>query len=181
VRTAGKKLSSNLVSADACANPAIDCGGRTDDHEGNVAIFCLATDALRDAHAGYVAVASSSVDVLPYDLQIQIPLFKMSLQPFRYIRSLLKRCAAHSTIRAEPKNGGPPMTARALKLKVSADVPRDCNFWLENDGWNGICEELSVNVRGSSFEDAKRKMEAALQAHIEVVLRKHSRSRKNVA
>jgi predicted RNase H-like HicB family nuclease len=74
------------------------------------------------------------------------------------------------------------MTARALKLKVSANVPKDCNFWLEDDGWNGVCEELSVNVRGSSFEDAKRKMEAALQAHIENVLRKHPRtSRKKVA
>jgi predicted RNase H-like HicB family nuclease len=70
------------------------------------------------------------------------------------------------------------MTARALKLKVSANVPRDCNFWLENDGWNGICEELSVNVRGSSFEDAKRKMEAALQAHIESVLQTHSKKRR---
>jgi hypothetical protein len=37
-------------------------------------------------------------------------------------------------------------------------------FWLEDDGWNGVCEELSVTVRGSSFEDAKTKMEAALQA-----------------
>ena len=74
------------------------------------------------------------------------------------------------------------MTDRALKLKVSANVPRDCNFWLENDGWNGICEELSVNVRGSSFEDAKRKMEAGLQAHIESVLCKQSgASRKKVA
>jgi hypothetical protein len=51
------------------------------------------------------------------------------------------------------------MTARALKLKVSANVPKDCNFWLEDDGWNGVCEEFSFNVRGSSFEDAKRKME----------------------
>jgi hypothetical protein len=37
-------------------------------------------------------------------------------------------------------------------------------FWLEDDGCNGVCEELSVTVRGSSFEDAKTKMEAALQA-----------------
>jgi predicted RNase H-like HicB family nuclease len=73
------------------------------------------------------------------------------------------------------------MTTRAVKLKVSANAPKDCNFWLEAEGWNGVCEELSVNVRGSSFEDAKRKMEAALQAHIEIVLRKHSRSRKKVA
>jgi predicted RNase H-like HicB family nuclease len=69
------------------------------------------------------------------------------------------------------------MTAYAVKLKVVAGVPNDCSFWTENDGWNGACEELSLTVRGSSFEDAKRKMEAALQAHIENVLRQHSRTR----
>jgi predicted RNase H-like HicB family nuclease len=67
------------------------------------------------------------------------------------------------------------MTAHAVKLKVIAGIPQDCSFWLEDNGWNGVCEELSVTVRGSSFEDAKRKMEAALQAHIEIVLRTHSK------
>jgi predicted RNase H-like HicB family nuclease len=69
------------------------------------------------------------------------------------------------------------MTAQAIKVKVSASVPKDCIFQLEDDGWNGVCEELSVSVRGSSFEDAKRKMEAALQAHIEGVLHRHSRTK----
>ena len=70
------------------------------------------------------------------------------------------------------------MTAHAVvTLKVSANVPKDCSFWPEDDSWNGVCEELSLTVRGSSFEDAKRKMEAALQAHIESVLRKHTRAR----
>ncbi|HMJ20290.1 MAG TPA: type II toxin-antitoxin system HicB family antitoxin [Terriglobales bacterium] len=74
------------------------------------------------------------------------------------------------------------MTSQAIKIKVTARVPNDCIFQLEDDGWNGVCEELSVAVRGSSFEDAKRKMEAALQAHIETVLQKHSRAgRKKVA
>jgi len=74
------------------------------------------------------------------------------------------------------------MTTHAVKLKVIAGVPEDCSFWLEDDGWNGVCEDLSVQVRGSSFEDAKTKMEAALQTHIESVLRKHSRkSGKRVA
>ena len=67
------------------------------------------------------------------------------------------------------------MTAHAVTLKVSANVPKDCSFWPEDDSWNGICEELSLTVRGSSFEDAKRKMEAALQAYIESVLRTHSK------
>jgi predicted RNase H-like HicB family nuclease len=69
-----------------------------------------------------------------------------------------------------------------VKLKVIAGVPKDCSFWLEDDFWNGVCEELAVTVRGSSFEDARRKMEAGLQAHIESVLREQSSaSRKKVA
>ena len=67
------------------------------------------------------------------------------------------------------------MTSQAVKLKVTASVVRDCTFWAEDDGWAGHCEELSVSVRGSSFEDAKRQMEAALQVYIEKVLRKHSK------
>ena len=69
------------------------------------------------------------------------------------------------------------MTARAVKLKVFASVPKDCSFWLEDDGWNGVCEELSLAVRGGSFEDAKTKMEAELQEHIESILRKHPAKR----
>jgi primosomal replication protein N len=69
-----------------------------------------------------------------------------------------------------------------VRLKVIAGVPKDCDFWLEHDSWNGVCEELGVTVRGSSFEDTKRKMEEGLQAHIESVLCKQSRaSRKKVA
>jgi predicted RNase H-like HicB family nuclease len=74
------------------------------------------------------------------------------------------------------------MTAHAVKLKVIVSVPKDCSFWLEDGVWNGICDELSVTVRGSSFEDAKTKMEEALQAHIENLLREHSGAgRKKVA
>ena len=69
------------------------------------------------------------------------------------------------------------MTARAVKLKVFASVPKDCSFWLEDDGWNGVCDELSLTVRGSSFEDAKTQMETEIQAYIESILRKHSRKR----
>ena len=74
------------------------------------------------------------------------------------------------------------MTSQAIKLKVTASIPKDCIFQLEDNGWNGVCGELSVTVQGSSFEDTKRKMEAALQAHIESALRKHTKtSRKEVA
>jgi predicted RNase H-like HicB family nuclease len=95
---------------------------------------------------------------------------------------LLKGRAFRHTNRSESKNGVAIMTAHVVKLKVIAGIPKDCSFWTEDDGWNGVCEEPAVTVRGSSFEDAKTKMEAALQAQIESVLRKHSRaSRKKVA
>jgi hypothetical protein len=98
-----------------------------------------------------------------------------------FLGVLADRAGRYGTMRREYKNGGPAM-AHPVQLRVIAGVPKDCNFWLEHDSWNGICEELAVTVRGSSFEDAKRKMEAALQAHIESVLCKQSRaSRKKVA
>jgi hypothetical protein len=55
--------------------------------------------------------------------------------------------------------------------------PERLQLLAEDDGWNGVYEELSLSVRGSSFEDAKTKMEAELQAYIESILRKHSRKR----
>ena len=65
------------------------------------------------------------------------------------------------------------MKSEAVSLPVMACVPLDCSFWLEDDGWSGVCERLSVIVRGGSFEEAKKNMEAALQEHIERVLREH--------
>jgi hypothetical protein len=74
------------------------------------------------------------------------------------------------------------MTTHAVTLRLSANVPEHCSFWLDDDGGNGVCEDLSLTVRGSTFVDAKRKMEAALLEHIENVLRQHSRvSRTKVA
>jgi hypothetical protein len=43
------------------------------------------------------------------------------------------------------------MTAHPVTLKVSANVPKDCSFSPEDDSWNGVCEELSLTVRGNSF------------------------------
>lgn len=66
------------------------------------------------------------------------------------------------------------MTARAVKLKVIASVPRDCSFWIEDDGWNGFSDEMSITVRGTSFEDAKSKIEEALREQIELLILKYT-------
>jgi hypothetical protein len=50
------------------------------------------------------------------------------------------------------------MTSQAVNLQVTASIPIDCDFWSEDDGWKGLCKSLSVTVRGSSFEDAKKNM-----------------------
>jgi predicted RNase H-like HicB family nuclease len=63
------------------------------------------------------------------------------------------------------------MLPNAVKLAVTASVPLECEFWPEDDGWKGACVELSVNVHGSNFEEAKKNMEAALQSAVESALR----------
>ena len=74
------------------------------------------------------------------------------------------------------------MKSEAVSLPVIAGIPLDCSFWPEDDGWSGVCERLSVIVRGSSFEDAKKNMETALQEHIERILREQlGRSAQQVA
>ncbi len=72
-----------------------------------------------------------------------------------------------------PDLGGVIMTSQVVSLEVTASIPIDCDFWAEDDGWKGLCKSLSVTVRGSSFEDAKKNMATELQVHIERILREH--------
>ena len=60
--------------------------------------------------------------------------------------------------------------AQAINLKVTASVPVNCSFWLEDDGWIGTCDQFHIRVEGSGFEDAKRNMESSLQACLEKLL-----------
>jgi predicted RNase H-like HicB family nuclease len=63
------------------------------------------------------------------------------------------------------------MKSEPVSLPVIAGVSLDCSFWREDDGWSGVCDRLMVMVHGSSFEGTKKHMEAALQEHIEGILR----------
>jgi predicted RNase H-like HicB family nuclease len=63
------------------------------------------------------------------------------------------------------------MLPNAVKIAATASVRMECEFWTEDDGWKGACVQLSVAVHGSNFEEAKKNMEAALQAAVESVLR----------
>jgi predicted RNase H-like HicB family nuclease len=61
--------------------------------------------------------------------------------------------------------------SNGVKLSVTASVPMECEFWTQDDGWKGVCAQLSLTVLGNSFEEAKKHMEATLQTYIEGVLR----------
>ena len=63
------------------------------------------------------------------------------------------------------------MQPQAVTVPVSASAHIECKFWTEDDGWKGVCAELSISVHGGSFEEAKKRVEADLQAYVSSVLR----------
>jgi hypothetical protein len=67
------------------------------------------------------------------------------------------------------------MTSEVVSLDVTATIPIACDFWPQEDGWEGSCHSLLLTVRGSSFEDAKKNMAGELQVYIEKILREYSR------
>jgi hypothetical protein len=68
------------------------------------------------------------------------------------------------------------MTSEVVNPEVTASIPIDCDFWSEDDAWKGKCKSLSVTVRGSSFEDAKKNMAGELGVRIESILREHPKT-----
>jgi hypothetical protein len=65
------------------------------------------------------------------------------------------------------------MASEVVTLEVMATIPIECDFWSQDDGWQGLCKSLPLTVRGSSFEDAKKNMAGELQVYIEKLLREH--------
>jgi len=62
------------------------------------------------------------------------------------------------------------MKSQAVKAPVIASVTIECDFWQEDDGWKGFCEHLMITNGGNNFEEAKKGMEDALQAHLMSIL-----------
>jgi hypothetical protein len=73
------------------------------------------------------------------------------------------------------------MTSEVVTLEVTAAIPIECDFWSQDDGWQGLCKRLSLTVRGSNFEDAKKNMASELQNCIEKILGEHTRTAERVA
>ena len=60
----------------------------------------------------------------------------------------------------------------AVSVRVIAPVAFECKFWIDSDGWHAVADGLDITVQGSSFEDAKRSMEADLNAYVESLVRR---------
>jgi hypothetical protein len=63
------------------------------------------------------------------------------------------------------------MKYHAVTLGVKPCLRIECEFWLGDDGWNGISEQLQISVQAGNFEQAKSDMELALGKYFESVLR----------
>ncbi|MCU1310936.1 MAG: hypothetical protein JWO20_2061 [Candidatus Angelobacter sp.] len=49
----------------------------------------------------------------------------------------------------------------------STSLPVLCEFWYEDDVWNGEAKDLPIAVFGNTFEEAQAHMRDAIQGHIE--------------
>jgi predicted RNase H-like HicB family nuclease len=63
------------------------------------------------------------------------------------------------------------MQSHTVNMLVSGSVAFPCEFRAEAGAWLASCDDAHLQVRGDSFEDAKRNMESALQAYLISVLR----------
>jgi hypothetical protein len=73
------------------------------------------------------------------------------------------------------------MPIHSVKLHLIPNLSIECKFWLEDDGWNGTAEQLSISVRASSFHDAKSELESALGKHLDNVLRERTKAQTHAA
>jgi hypothetical protein len=67
------------------------------------------------------------------------------------------------------------MANHAVALRVTPFLRIECKFWLTDDGWNGSCEQFSIEVQAGTFEFVKSEMEIALGKHLESLLNKSRR------
>lgn len=54
--------------------------------------------------------------------------------------------------------------------EIGVTVPILCKFWSEDGVWNAVAEDLPVAVFGSSFEEARDNLRAAIESHIESMI-----------
>ena len=68
------------------------------------------------------------------------------------------------------------MRSCAIKIPLIAPIAVECVFWAEDDGWKGVCENLSIWVRGRDFEESKEYMESVLKTYVQSLFRGHRKA-----
>jgi hypothetical protein len=68
------------------------------------------------------------------------------------------------------------MRSCALQIPLIAPVAVECVFWAEDDGWKGVCEDLSILVGGRDFAESKKSMETVLKNYVRSLFREHRKA-----
>ena len=63
------------------------------------------------------------------------------------------------------------MRCWAVKMRLIDSIAVECVFWAEDDGWKGVCEDLSILVGGRDFEESKKSMETGLNTYVRSLFR----------
>jgi len=63
------------------------------------------------------------------------------------------------------------MQSCTVKIPLIVPLAVECVFWAGDDGWKGVCESLSIWVRGRDFEESKKSMETVLKAYVRSLFR----------
>lgn len=69
------------------------------------------------------------------------------------------------------------MQCWAVRMRLIDPIAVECVFWAEDDGWKGVCEDLSILVRGRDFEESKKQMETVLKTYVRSLFREDSAAR----
>jgi hypothetical protein len=58
------------------------------------------------------------------------------------------------------------MPSCTVKMLLVDPIDVECVFWKEDNGWKGVCESLSIWVRGRSFHESKKRMGMVLKTYV---------------
>jgi hypothetical protein len=54
-----------------------------------------------------------------------------------------------------------------MKITSATSLPVLCEFWQEDDVWNGEAKDLPIAIFGDTFEEAQAHMRDAIQGYME--------------
>ena len=68
------------------------------------------------------------------------------------------------------------MPSCILKMSLIDPIAVECVFWAVDDCWKGVCEDLSILVRGCDFAESKKSMETVLKNYVRSLFREHRKA-----